>query len=305
MLPLRLISAKTKFNFMKYRFVAFAISLAISILTVVLLFTKGLNFGIDFSGGILMEVRANEAVVIEDFRNSLSDKGYYGATIQSFGNEGNVLIRVQPKESEVIDQEVKNIKEILENEVDPNIEFRRVESVGPKVGDELVKSGLTALAVALVCMLFYIWFRFDWQFGIGVVIALTHDAIATLGFYIVSGFEFDLSSIAAILTVIGYSINDTVVVYDRVRENLRKHKDQTLYSILNLSLNETLSRTIMTVATTLVACSALIFFGGEVLKGFSLALFFGIAFGTYSSIFISVPVLIYTGLKSGNKASTL
>lgn len=305
MLPVKLISTKTNINFMKFRFFAFVVSLIITAATIILIFTKGLNFGIDFSGGILLEVRANEAVVIEDFRNALSEQGYYGANIQSFGNEGNVLIRVQPKEGAIIEQEVRNIKEILQNDVDPNIEFRRVESVGPKVGGELVMSGLTALGVALVCMLFYIWFRFDWQFGIGVVIALTHDAIATLGFYIVSGFEFDLSSIAAILTVIGYSINDTVVIYDRVRENLRKHKDQSLYSILNLSLNETLSRTIMTVATTLVACSALILFGGEVLKGFSLALFFGIAFGTYSSIFISAPVLIYTGLKSGNKASTL
>ena len=293
--PLRLIPAKTNINFIKYKFVAFAFSILVTVLVIFLFFSKGLNYGIDFSGGILIELKSPANIQIESFRNTLSHYGYYGASIQNFGNAGSILIRVQPKNSDEQAAEVKIIQELLKNELDPEIEFRKVDYVGPKVGDELVTGGVTALLSALLAMLIYIWFRFDWQFGVGAIIALIHDAIATVGFYIVSGYEFELSSIAAILTIIGYSINDTVVIYDRIRENIRKYKNYAFTEIINLSINETLSRTVMTVATTLLACIALVIFGGEVLRGFSMALLFGIAFGTYSSIYVAAPILMYTG----------
>jgi preprotein translocase SecF subunit len=208
---------------------------------------------------------------------------------------------VQPKNSNIEGKEIKKIQEILTQELDPKIEFRKSDYVGPKVGNELIENSVTALIVSLIGMLMYIWFRFDWQFGIGAIVALIHDAIITLGFYIVSGYEFDLTSVAAILTIIGYSINDTVVIYDRVRENMRKYKTHTFAQIINLSINETLSRTIMTVATTLLACMSLILFGGGILKSLSVALFIGISFGTYSSIYVAAPILMHTGLNWGHK----
>lgn len=301
-LPIRLIPTKTNFNFVKYKAIALVFSLAISIAAIGVVFVKGLNFGIDFSGGIVMEVRASDDITIDEFRTALTKYGYGGALIQHFGKFGDIMIRIQPRdnaESQV--EEVKKIQEILSAVAHDQIEFRKVDYVGPKVGSEFVLSGLQALIAAIIGMLVYIWFRFDWQFGIGAVISLAHDAIITLGFFAISQYDFDLTSIAAILTIIGYSINDTVVIYDRIRENLRKHKGGNMEHIINLSINETLSRTIMTVATTLLVCLALVLFGGEVLRGFSMALLFGIAFGTYSSIYVAAPILLNTGLKSGHK----
>lgn len=295
-LPLRLFPNNPNLNFLGLRKCAYFLSITITVLTIFLLFYKGLNLGIDFSGGLVIELKTTAANEVQTFRNKLSTHGYHGAIIQNYGND-EIMIRLQPKTDISQAQEVNDIKEIITEYIDPHVEVRKVDFVGPKVGKELVFSGFIALAVALVSMLGYIWFRFDWQFGTGAIISLLHDAIATLGFYLVSGYEFDLSSIAAILLIIGYSINDTVVIYDRIRENLRKYKTKTLQELINLSVNETLSRTVMTVATTLLVCLSLVLVGGEANKGFSMAMFFGIAFGTYSSIFVAAPILMMTGLK--------
>ncbi|MCE2991504.1 MAG: protein translocase subunit SecF [Candidatus Jidaibacter sp.] len=301
-LPIRIIPSKTNFNFIKYKSFALLFSLLITIAAIGLVLVKGLNFGIDFSGGIVMELRVSEDITVDNIRASLTRYGYGGALIQKVGNGGNVMIRIQPKDVESSQvEEVRKIQEILTSTVSSEMEFRKVDYVGPKVGSEFVLNGTLALVVAIIGMLVYIWFRFDWQFGLGAVISLAHDAIITLGFFSISQYDFDLTSIAAILTIVGYSINDTVVIYDRIRENLRKHRGGDMAHIINLSINETLSRTIMTVATTLLVCLALALFGGEVLRGFSMALLFGIAFGTYSSIYVAAPVLLHTGLKNIKK----
>lgn len=300
-LPLRLFPEKPNLNFLRFRFFGYTLSILITILTAVLFFSEGFNLGIDFSGGIVLEVRTESKHTIEDFRTQLSEYGYGGAVIQNFGQD-SIMIRIPPHSSTEHSEEVKNIQALLQTHIDPAIEFRKVDYVGPKVGSELIANSFKAMFFALIAMLAYIWFRFDWQFGIGAVIALVHDALATLGFFLFTQYDFDLSSVAAIMLVIGYSINDTVVIYDRIRENLRKYKNKTLIEILNTSINETLSRTIMTVATTLLACLSLALLGGEVLEGFSMALLFGIAFGTYSSIFVSVPLLLLTGLKTSKAA---
>ncbi len=301
-LPIRLIPVKTNFDFVKYKAIALVFSLLITIGAIGLVFYKGLNFGIDFSGGIVMEVRPNEDITIDEFRTTLTKHGYGGALIQNFGKSGDIMIRIQPRDDSPNQiEEVNQIQEILKSSLSEKIEFRKVDYVGPKVGSEFVLNGVQAMLVAIIGMLAYIWFRFDWQFGIGAVVSLVHDAIVTLGFFSISQYDFDLTSIAAILTIVGYSINDTVVIYDRIRENLRKYKGQSMVYIINLSINETLSRTIMTVATTLLVCLALVLVGGEVLRGFSMALLFGIAFGTYSSIYVAAPILLYTNLRASKQ----
>ena len=296
-LPIRLIPTKTNFDFISYKSVAFAFSIFISIAAILMLFIKGLNLGVDFSGGIILEARLSGASSIHDVRKSLSKYGYHNAVIQNLNQSQDIVIRLHPKESSDQIGQAKEIKSVLQDSLNNTIEFRRVDYVGPKVGQQLINNGIYAILAAIICMLLYIWFRFDWQFGVGAVISLAHDALITLGFYSLSGYDFDLTSIAALLTVVGYSINDTVVIYDRIRENLKKNKEQIVENIVNLSINETLSRTIMTVATTLLVCLALVLVGGEVLRGFSMALLFGIAFGTYSSIYIAAPILTYTGIK--------
>jgi preprotein translocase SecF subunit len=296
--PLTLISHGTNIDFIGKRCYAFAFSIGISILTLVLLFTKGLNLGIDFTGGIVMETRSEKPVEIHHYREVLAHAGYEGASLQNFGEAKDVLIRLQAKNTDAQSKEVEHIKSLLMEKIDPKIEFRKVDYVGPKVGRELIENGIKALLLSLVGIMIYTAFRFSWQFGLGAIVSLFHDAWITLGFYIISGFEFDLTSVAALLIIVGYSINDTVVIYDRIRENIRKYKVVNLADIINRSVNETLSRTVMTVLTTLIAALALVIFGGDVIKGFSTAMFFGIAFGTYSSIYIAAPVLMHTGFKS-------
>lgn len=293
-LPLTLIPNKTNIDFIGKRWFAFIFSIVSSIFTSIFFFSNGLNLGIDFMGGIIIEARTEQAVEVARFRKVFDEEGYKGASIQNFGDDKSVLIRLQAKNSDEQAKEVEKIKSFLKSEISNSIEFRKIDYVGPKVGEELIGKGLKALFLALLGMMVYIWFRFNWHFGLGAVIALFHDAILTVGFYLVSRFEFDLTSIAAILTVIGYSINDKVVIYDRIRENLRKYKVHNLAGIINASVNETLSRTVMTVLTTLLACLALVLFGGEVIKGFSMAILFGIILGTYSSVYIAAPVLLYT-----------
>ena len=294
MKPLRLIRHKTTFRFVSLRRMFYVLSLAALIISAGLFFTRGLNLGIDFLGGILIEAKTDGPADLGAMRAELGGLGLGEVTLQEFGAPDDVLIRVarQPggeKEQQVA---VERVKQALATMGRGDISYRRVEFVGPKVSAELVEAGLTAVVAAVFLMLLYIWFRFEWQFSIGAVVALVHDVGLTMGMFALTQFEFNLASIAAILTIVGYSINDTVVVYDRVRENLRKYKTMPLDELANLSLNETLSRTTMTSLTTLLALFALYFFGGEVIEGFVFAMMFGVVVGTYSSIFIAVALLI-------------
>jgi len=279
----------SKIDFMKMHKIAFASSVVLILLSIFLIFTKGLNFGIDFSGGILIEARLIETPNVSDLRKILAPKTK-DAQIQSIGQK-DLLIRVA-KTDEGQAKIVKRIQETL-NQHYPDIIYRKVDYVGPQIGTELIKKGFLALFVSFFFILIYIWVRFDWQFGIGSIIALLHDAIITFGFFSLTNIEFNTTSIAAILTIVGYSINDSVVIYDRIRENARKYKKVELKSIINSSLNSTLSRTILTSGVTLFSLLALILFGGKVLFSFALATFIGVAVGTYSSIYIAAPMLLY------------
>lgn len=296
--PIKLIPDNTNIQFMKKRVVAFTITIFLTIGSIFSLFINGMNFGIDFTGGIVMEVRTEEIADLEKMRNIIANGHFGEISLQNFGSENDVIIRVQTSNDKDQAKTIEAIKQIIAAQYNAPIEYRKIDYVGPKVGQELVRSGFLALAIALLAMMIYIWLRFEWQYGIGGILALIHDTILVLGFYSVTKIEFNLTSIAAILTVIGYSINDSVVIYDRIRENIRKFKKKAMEDIINQSLNETLSRTILTVTTTFLATLALVLFGGEVLKSFSSAMLFGIVIGTYSSIFVSAPILIHTGLRN-------
>jgi len=290
----RLLPDKPNFEFLRWRLIFFVLSAVLMLASIGFYFAKGLNYGIDFEGGVLVEVRTPTPADLGSMRATLGDLGLGEVTLQEFGTPTDVLIRVQKQEGGEAAQQ--RAVEAVRNALGKDVEYRRVEFVGPKVGSELIRAGVTAVLLAIVAMLIYIWFRFEWQFGVGAVLALTHDVLATIGVFAFFQFEFNLSTVAAILTIAGYSINDTVVVYDRVRENLRKYKRMPLDQLFNRSINETLSRTVRTSATTLLALFALYFFGGEVLAGFSFAMIFGIVIGTYSSICIAVPLLLYMSL---------
>lgn len=290
-----LVPVGTKIDFMRFRKIAAIFSLALVVVSAGLFFTKGLNFGIDFRGGILMEIRTDGPADISKLRSTLNELNLGEVQLQEFGQPTDVLIRIERQPGGEKGQQiaVEKAKAALGEKVN----YRRTEFVGPKVGGELIEAGITAVLLAMAAMLVYIWFRFEWQFGVGAVVALLHDVALTIGVFALLGLEFNLSTVAAILTIAGYSINDTVVVYDRVRENLRKFKQMSLYELLNLSVNGTLSRTLLTSVTTLIALGALYFFGGEVIKGFSFAMIWGVIVGTYSSIFIAVPLLVYMNLR--------
>ena len=256
-----------------------------------LLIFKGLNFGVDFKGGTLIELRATDQQInISSLRSSFSNMNLGDVAIKKFGNESDFLIKFEKKGN--TKNMIQDIKKNLNKTLGLTYEFRRVENVGPKVSTELLKSGLIAIGVALGAMLFYIWVRFEWQFSIGAIIALFHDVILTMGIFSLFSLEVNLSIVAAILTIVGYSMNDTVVIFDRVRENLKKYMDIKIFELTNISINETLSRTIITSVTTLLALFSIYFFGGEILKGFSLAMILGVIFGTYSSIYIANPILV-------------
>ncbi len=276
-------------DFMKVHKLALFMSVVCIIASLGLVFVKGLNFGIDFAGGILVEARLSEATDVSKVRRLITAQ-IHDVQIQNI-DEKDFLIRVA-KTDEEQSLIVKKIQEIL-NKNFGDVEYRKIDYVGPQVGSELIWKGFLALFLSFIFIMIYIWIRFDWQFGLGGIFALLHDAILTLGFFSISGLEFNLTSIAAILTVIGYSINDSVVIYDRIRENLRRYKKMDLAELINSSTNSTLSRTVLTSGVTLFSLLALIIFGGEVLKSFSVATFVGIIIGTYSSIYISAPILIY------------
>ena len=266
------------------------LSISLVVISLVLLIFKGLNFGIDFKGGTLIELRSTDSKInVSSLRGNLSQMNLGDVSVKNFGNEIDFLIKFENNDNKNVIEEIKfNLDKSFGN----NFNFRRVENVGPKVSAELLKSGIIAISVALLLMLFYIWIRFEWQFSLGAILALFHDVIVTLGLFSLLGLEINLSIIAAVLTIVGYSMNDTVVIFDRVRENLRKYSDIKIYELTNISINETLSRTLITSITTLLALLSIFFFGGEILKGFSLAMIFGVIFGTYSSIYIANTVLV-------------
>ena len=261
------------------------------VVSLLLLIFKGLNFGIDFKGGTLIELRASDPKInVSSLRDRLSQMDLGDVSVKKFGNETDFLVKFENKDNKK--NIIEEIKLNLDKSFGNNYNFRRVENVGPKVSTELLKSGVIAISLSLVLMLLYIWIRFEWQFSLGAILALFHDVIVTLGVFSLFSLEINLSIIAAVLTIVGYSMNDTVVIFDRVRENLRKYSDIKIFELTNISINETLSRTIITSATTLLALLAIYFFGGEILKGFSLAMILGVVFGTYSSIYIANTVLV-------------
>ncbi len=266
------------------------LSVTLVIVSLFLLIFKGLNFGIDFKGGTLIELRSTDTKInVSSLRDNLSQMNLGDVSVKKFGNDTDFLIKFENNENKDV---IEKIKKNLDKSFGNSFNFRRVENVGPKVSEELLKSGIIAISVALALMLIYIWIRFEWQFSLGAIAALFHDVLVTLGLFSLLGLEINLSIIAAVLTIVGYSMNDTVVIFDRVRENLRKYSDIKIYELTNISINETLSRTLITSITTLLALLSIFFFGGEILKGFSLAMIFGVIFGTYSSIYIANTILV-------------
>ena len=272
----------TKFNIL---------SSLLIVISLLLLIFKGLNFGIDFKGGTLIELRSSDTKInVSSLRDNLNQMKIGDVSVKKFGNNQDYLIKFENKDNNK--NVINEIKSNLDKSFGNDFDFRRVENVGPKVSTELLRSGIIAITLSLIVMLIYIWIRFEWQFSLGAIIALFHDVIITLGLFSFLNLEINLSIIAAVLTIVGYSMNDTVVIFDRVRENLRKYSDIKIYELTNISINETLSRTLITSITTLLALLSIFFFGGEILKGFSLAMIFGVIFGTYSSIYIANTILV-------------
>jgi len=290
MKTLKLVKQNTKIEFLKIRKFTTILSVFLCTSAFISFLFFNLNFGIDFKGGTLVEVKSSSVIEIGKVRSSLSALDLGDLQIQNFGSEKNILVRVE-------DQISSNKSSSILDELRSFGEIQRVEVVGPKISSELIQKGITAIIMAVSLMLFYIWIRFEWQFSLGAIIALIHDVLVTIGIFSFFQIEFNLSIIAALLTIIGYSMNDTVVVYDRIRENLRKYKKLDLYSLINSSINQTLSRTVLTSLTTLIALFSLYLLGGEVIKGFTLAMIIGVFVGTYSSTFIASQILLYLGVK--------
>jgi len=281
-----------KINFNKYFKLFNIFSILLIILSIALLVFKGLNYGVDFKGGTLIELRSTDKqITISKLRQSFLNMNLGDVNVKEFGKNNDFLIKFEKKESNNSNL-ISEVKESLIKSIGSGFSFRRVENVGPKVSAELLNSGIIAIALSLAAMLFYIWIRFEWQFSLGAICALLHDVILTLGIFSLFSLEINLSIVAAVLTIVGYSMNDTVVIFDRVRENLNKFSDIKIFDLTNISINETLSRTIITSVTTLLALVSIYIFGGEILKGFSLAMILGVIFGTYSSIYIANPILI-------------
>ena len=288
-----MIELKSEINFNKHFKIFNIISIVLIILSVFFLLFKGLNYGVDFKGGTLIELRVKDQTIdISSIRQSFKKMNLGDVNVKKFGNKTDFLIKFEKKDEKNINF-ISDIKNKLVLDIGNSFSFRRVESVGPKVSSELLKSGVIAILMSLSAMMIYIWLRFEWQFSLGAIFALIHDVIITLGFFSILNLEINLSIVAAVLTIVGYSMNDTVVIFDRVRENLKKYSSKKINEITNLSINETLSRTIITSLTTLLALVSIFIFGGEILKGFSFAMILGVIFGTYSSIYIANPTLEY------------
>lgn len=301
-MPLKIVPENTSIDFVSMRLIAFIGSSVAVVAAIALFFIMGLNFGIDFRGGVTIVARDAEPVAIEDVRAAVSDLGFGTPVVQEFGDPQTVKVAIAEQDadagaSEIDEEQIQQaaaaaIQEALRATLGEDVEFESVEVVGPTVSGELVRAGAEAVIAAVFLMLLYIWFRFEWRFSVGAIIALVHDVTLTIGVFALFQIEFGLSIIAAILTIVGYSMNDTVVVFDRIRENLRKYKTKSLGDVVNLSINQTLARTFMTSVTTLLALVPLYLFGGEVLRGFTFAMIWGIVVGTYSSVFVASPVLI-------------
>ena len=294
--PIKFIKFDTHINFLSKMATFLTISIMLVILSIGTIFFKGLNFGIDFNGGTIIEVQKIIGNAdVSEMRERLSSLDIGNTQLQEFGKETDLLIRVEQNSDQEGSQQaiIKKITETIQSDY----EIRRIEVVGPKVSGELIQKGITAVIASIVCVLIYIWFRFEWQFGVGAIVALIHDIVITIGVFSLFQLEFNLSIIAALLTIVGYSLNDTVVIYDRIREELRKYKKMPILELINQALNQTLSRTLMTSITTLIALLSLYLFGGEVIRGFTFAMIWGVLIGTYSSIFIASPVLIKLKVK--------
>src|SRR5579864_804470 len=300
--PLRIVPDNTHFDFTRFRRISFPISALLSIVAITLFFTHGLNFGIDFKGGTLMEIRAKSGTAdIASMRTSLNGLGLGDVQLQQFGGPDEVLIRVaeQPGGDQAQQEAVQKVRGALGD----SVEYRRVEVVGPRVSGELLAYGMVGLMLAIVGILIYLWFRFEWQFALGAMIANVHDIVLTIGFMSISQVDFDLTSIAALLTILGYSLNDTVVIYDRIREMLRRYKKLSMPDLLNISVNATLSRSIITHVTVAMSLLALLLFGGQAIHSFTATMMFGVVLvGTYTSVFIASPILIYLGVGTGRDA---
>lgn len=295
--PLKIFPKNSNIDFMRMRKINYIISLILFIGSIGLILVNKFNFGIDFAGGISIEARIDQVPDLEKMRSKLNELGIGEIIIQNFGSEHDLSIRAGVGKEEDLMRNIELIKTTLKQNFPYKIDYRKVDFVGPQVGLQMVNSGIMAMILAFLAIMFYIWIRFEWQFALGVLAALVHDSILSLGFMSITRLDFNLSTIAAILTIIGYSVNDTVVIYDRIRENLRKYNKKSVYEIINSSVNETLSRTTITVFTTLLANLALILYGGEAIKTFSVLVFFGIFVGTYSSIFISAPIITLFNFK--------
>ncbi len=303
---LRFIKKTPKISFVENRKKFYILSLFFAIISIFSFWIKELNFGIDFKGGLLVEIKHENNIELEVLRNNIAELNYGDFTLQKLDNSNdNFLIKIELSSDMKGNQEILigKLKEKIKNNFEGKVDYRRIEYVGPTVSKELIMTGIIAILIAIFSMLIYIWFRFELPFAIGAVLALVHDTILTIGMFSITSLEFNLSTVAAILLIIGYSMNDTVVVYDRVRENLKKFKKLDTFSLLNKSINETLSRTINTTATTILALLALFIFGGNIIKDFSLAMIWGIVIGTYSSILIATPILLNMKIRKAKKES--
>ncbi len=302
----RFIKKTPKISFVESRKKFYILSMFFAIISIFSLWIKELNFGIDFKGGLLVEIKHENNIELESLRNYIAELNYGDFTLQKLDNSNdNFLIKIELSADMKGNQEtlITKLKEKIINNFEGKVDYRRIEYVGPTVSKELIMTGIMAILIAIFSMLIYIWFRFELPFAIGAVLALIHDTILTVGMFSITSLEFNLSTVAAILLIIGYSMNDTVVVYDRVRENLKKFKKLDTFSLLNKSINETLSRTINTTATTILALLALFIFGGNIIKDFSLAMIWGIVIGTYSSILIATPILLNMKIRKANQES--
>lgn len=294
---IKLVPDNTNIDFLRWRFLAIGITLALIAASIALLAIRGLNYGVDFAGGLMVEARFEQPVSLDELRGTVNALGLGESSLQEFGSASTVSIRLPLPEGEgegAVQRVVAELQSAIKQK-HPDVSFRRVETVSGKVSDELIRDGALAAVIAMLAVAAFIWVRFEWQFGVGALFALFHDVIITLGFFSLTQLEFNLNIVAAVLTIIGYSLNDTIVVYDRIRENLRKHRQMDMPALLNLSVNETLSRTIVTSLSMIIALGALLLLGGEVLFGFTAAMLLGIIIGTYSSIYVAAPLLIWLG----------
>lgn len=296
-MTIRIFPNKTHFDFMGKRWIGFGVSIFLTLVSLGLLAVKGLNLGIDFTGGILMEIHTERPLELGSTREALNRQGFGEISLQNMGSANDVMIRIQVGKDDEQAKVTAKVKDVLAGQMTQAIDYRKIDYVGPTVGQELIHAGIMAVLLSFAAIMLYVWFRFEWQYGIGAILALVHDSIMIIGFFAVTRFEFGLPAVAAILTIVGYSINDSVVIYDRIRENMRRFKKMPVFELLNLSINDTLSRTILTATTTLLASLALAIFGGDVIRGFSAAMVFGVIVGTYSSVYISAPTLIYLNIR--------